>query len=134
MEPIDAGRNRSMRGENIPGRGCLAGLSEGELVLLHEQPNALQGQKGGMPLVHVADSGPQAHGFQRADATDAQQDLLLDSQLVVTAIELVRDIPILRPVGIDIGIQQVKGHTANLRPPNLSLDHTARILDLYKQR
>ena len=105
VEPVDASRHRCVGGEHVSCRGRLTGLGEGQAVLFHQQPHPLQGQKGRMSLVHVAYGGSQIQRLQGADATDAQEDLLADAHVVVAAIELVRDIPILWTVAADIGIE-----------------------------
>jgi hypothetical protein len=57
--------------------------------LRDEVAHALDGEKGGVPLVHVEDRGPHAERLEDADAADAEQQLLPDAVLAVAAVERV---------------------------------------------
>ena len=49
-----------------------------------------------MALVHVKDGGLEIHGPQRAQAADAEHDLLADARIHVAAVKLVGDVAVLR--------------------------------------
>src|SRR5437763_17175124 len=82
-----------------------------------------------MALVQMADRRLLAERAEGADAADAQDDLLLDPVLLVTAVELGGDVAILRAVLGDVAVEQVQGHAADLDPPHLDLHLTARQRD-----
>ena len=50
-----------------------------------------------MPFVHVIDGRAEAQRLERAQAADAQHDLLLDALVIVAAVELIGDLAMLRP-------------------------------------
>ena len=109
-------------------------FGKGEIVFLHQLPDPLQCQEGGVAFIHVANCGAQAQGIQGPYAAKAQEHLLLDPQLFIAAIKLVSDISILRPVGRDVGIQQVQRHATHVGAPNLSYHRPARIPHFNRQR
>ena len=133
VEPVDAGRHRCVCGKHMSRRSRFARFGEGHVVLFHEQANPLKGQEGRVPFVHVTDRRPQVQRLECPDAADAQHDLLANTHFVITAVELIGDIPILWAVIGDVGIKQEQGHTAHLRPPHLRLHHPAWILHLDGQ-
>ena len=53
-------------------------------------------KKRGVPFIHVVDRGLQADRLQGAVAADPQQDLLPDSHLAVSAVQLVGDAAVFR--------------------------------------
>ena len=102
---VDAGLHRRVGGEDVAGADNLAGLWEGDAALVHQQADALQGQEGGMSLVHVADVGDDVHGAQGTDSADAQQDLLDHAHFLVAEVELGRDQAVIGRVGLQVGVQ-----------------------------
>ena len=131
-EPVVAGGDRSVGGEDVTDGAGLAGGGEGE-ILLHEQADALEGQKGGVPLVHVADSRLDAQGVEGAQTADTEQDLLADAHLAVAAVEAGGDLAILGAVLLDVGVQQIEGDQADLDRPDAGEDRAVRIGDLNRQ-
>ena len=79
-----------------------------------------------MALVAVVDVVPDAHGTQRADAADAEQDLLLEAVLPVAAVEVVGDLTVLVEVGLEIGVEQVEVRAAHLTAPYAGRERAAR--------
>ena len=133
-EMVDAGLHRCVRGEDVAGADDLAGLGEGDVALVHQQADALQRQEGGMPFVHVADIGDDPQGAQGADAADAQQDLLDHAHLLVADVELGGDQAVLGRVGLQVGVQQVERHPADLDAPDMDPEFPAAELQLDLQR
>ena len=66
-------RDRRVGGEGVPRARQFERLPEGEVVGLHERPNPFEGEECGMPLVHVADGGPDIHVMKRPKAPDAEE-------------------------------------------------------------
>ena len=58
-------------------------------------------------------------GLQRPDAADAEQDLLAQPVLGVAAVEPVGDTADLVAVLLDVGVEEVQGHPADVRLPQL---------------
>ena len=67
-EDVDAGRHGRVRREDVAGRRDLAGLGEGEVLLLHEAPDLLERDEGGVALVDVPDRRLQAELVEGAQS------------------------------------------------------------------
>ncbi len=120
---IVAGGHRCMSREHaLRGHGLEPRL-EGQ-SMRHLLAQQLDGQEGGMTLVHVPHRGRQAQRTQRANAADAEHDFLAQPVRLVAAVKPEGDIPVLRRVSLDVGIEQVGADVAHLRPPQPCLDLT----------
>ena len=62
--------------------------ANGELLVFHERADAFEGEESGMAFVHVIDGRTKAESFERANATDAEQNFLLEAHVEVAAVEL----------------------------------------------
>ena len=58
-----------------------------------------------MALVAVVDLLLDAHGPQGADAAQAEQQLLFEPVLPVAAVEVVRNLPVLFEVGLEVRVE-----------------------------
>ncbi len=74
------------------------------LVLFDQETDAFQAAKCGMSFIHVADGRHFPQRLQSADAADAQNDFLLDSGVLIAAIQLGGDVAIVRAVLRDVAI------------------------------
>ena len=93
---VVAGRHRRVRREHR-GRADLARARRRTLTpLLDQIADALQHDEAGVPFVEVEHAGLDAERLQRADAADAEHDLLLDARLAVAAVEPRRQLAIPR--------------------------------------
>src|SRR6059058_3902227 len=63
-----------------------------------------------MPLVEVEDGRLDAELAQRADAADAEYELLAEPVPAVAAVEAVRDRAGPHRVGLDVGVEEVEGN------------------------
>ena len=133
-EMVDARLHRGIGGEDVAGADDLLGLAEPDAAFLHQEPNTFQGQEGGMPLVHVAHVGEDPQGAQGANAADPQQDLLQYAHLLIAAVELGRDQAIIGAVFLQVGVQQVERHPADLHPPDVHLESARAELKLHTER
>jgi hypothetical protein len=88
-------------------------------VPLHQAADALQGEKRRVSLVDVAHGGLDAEHRQGPDSPDPQEDLLPEAHVAVAAVQIFGDAAVLCGVGLQIRIQQVQGHPADLGPPDL---------------
>ena len=90
----------------------------------------LDAEEAGVALVGVVDvrrrgageARPQAQG---ADATDAEQHLLLEALLAAAAVEAVGDVAGGVVVVRDVGVEQQQRHAADLRLPDVGVQLAA---------
>ncbi len=75
-----------------------------------------------------------AQGAQGANAADAQHHLLADAHLVIAAVELGRDQAVIGAVFLQVGVQQVERHAADLHPPDVHLEPARAELKLHAER
>ena len=122
---VVARRHRGVRREAGSGGNGFAGGGEIQVLLLHQNADALQSAKSGMALVHVADRRRFAQGPQSANAADAQHHLLANARVVVPPVELRGDVTIVRGVLGDVGVQQIKRNSADLDAPDARPDFPA---------
>src|SRR6202034_4571086 len=76
IEEVDAGGNGGVGREDVAEASSFERLVESETVFLHQDAHALDGQERGMAFVHVMDGWPDAELLERAQAADAEHDLL----------------------------------------------------------
>ena len=79
-----------------------------------------------MTLVAVVNILVYADRVQQTHTADAEQHLLFESVLPVSAVEVVGDGAILFPVQIVVGVEQVELRAADIAPPNTSRNDTSR--------
>ena len=106
-----------MRREN----GCAPYLLQGGLEgppLLTQVADSLEGRESGMAFVQVEHARLGTNGFERANASDSKQDLLLKARFAVTAIETRRQVAVPRRVLLEIGIEQVERDPAEMYAPH----------------
>ena len=72
----------------------------------HPLADHLQPGEGAVPFVQVEHARVDAQRLQRADAADAQQQLLADAHAVVAAVEPRRQLAVLGLVALDVGVEQ----------------------------
>jgi hypothetical protein len=123
-EPVDAGRHRGVRGEHRRRPHRLERLLEREALRARQLADALQPAEPGVALVGVVDVRDRCPGEprpqpQRADATDAQQHLLLQPVLAAAAVEPVGDAAGRLVVRLHVGVEQQQRHAAHLGAPHV---------------
>ena len=72
----------------------------------------------GVAFVQVEDGRRRAERLQRADAADAEDDLLLDARFAIAAVEPRRQLAIPRRVLLEIGVEQIQLHAAEAHAPD----------------
>jgi len=122
IEDVDPRRHRRMGREDGPRPDEFERLLEREAVPPHGVPDPLEGQEGGVPLVHMADGRLDPQGAEGAQAADAEDDLLLDARLLVSAVELVGDLAIARLVLRRVGVEEVERDASDIHPPDPERD------------
>ena len=133
VEALVAGRDRGVDREDavapdlVPGR--LELVAGGD-----ELPRPLGEQERGVALVQVPDRRLDPERPQRADAADAEDELLVEAHLAAADVEDVRD----RAVGVvvlgDVGVEQEDRHPADLDAPDRDLEVAAGQGDRDHQR
>ncbi len=118
-EHVEAGGDRGVGGEDVPGAGGLERLREAQPLLVHEHPDPLEAQEGRMPLVHVTDHRPEPHRVERAQAPDPEHDLLADPVLLIATVELVRDVLQVGGILGEVRVEEEEGEPAHLNAPDL---------------
>jgi hypothetical protein len=117
-EAVDAGGDRRVRGEHRAGSHRLEGFGEREAVGLHQHADALQPEEAGVSLVGVEHLHGHAERREGSHTADAEQHLLAQAVLDVTAVEPVGDELQLAGVLGDVGVEQVQR-----RAPDRGLPH-----------
>ena len=112
------GKDQTERGED-------AGFGERELLRLHERANAFEVKECRVALVHVVDGRAQAESGECADATDAEQNFLLDAHIEIAAIELRGDGAVVWAIDGQIAIEKIDSDAANGNAPDARGNFTA---------
>ena len=100
-------------------RRTSASASSNDMPALDQFADPLQDDEGGVPFVQVPDRRLRRRAPQRADAADAEDDLLLHARLAIAAVEARRQLAIPRRVLLEIGVEQVQLHAAEPDAPDL---------------
>ena len=97
----------------------LDGLGEGEARRRRPPADALEAEEAGVALVGVEHLGVDAERVEGPHAADAEEDLLAQAVLGVAAVEPVGDRRgARRVVRLDVGVEQVERHPADVGPPH----------------
>ena len=116
-EAVKAGGHRRVGREKIPrsrdGQSNFKGLSG----LLHETAGAFQHGKGRVPFIQMTDFRLDAQRNKQSPAADPEQQLLLQSQLRTTAVQLARNPTMRGEVCGVVAVQQVQLDSADLNLP-----------------
>ena len=137
-EPVDAGRNRGMSGEDGARAAALqCGIEV--IAVLHVFANPLQPQEPGVALVGVEyrwrrGAGDLAVRADGAYATYAEQHLLLEPMVGTTAVQPVGHLSLVARVLLDVGVQHQERHPSHLRDPDLGEKGTSGEWDLDSDR
>src|ERR1035438_7263795 len=97
----------------------------------HAVANGLEDGEAAVTLVEMENSGRDAHGFEGAEATNAEQQLLTDARARVAAIESGGGIEVFRGVAGNVGVEQEQVDPADFDPPDLGANRTAAGFDLH---
>ncbi len=137
-EPVDAGRNRGVSGED--GAGATAFQCRIEVIaVLHVLADPLQPQEPGVALIGVEHrwrrgAGDPAVGADGAYAAHTEQHLLLKPMIGTTAVQPVGHLPLVARVLLDVGVEHQDRHPAHLRYPDLGEEGTPIEGDLDSYR
>src|SRR5207342_2906519 len=103
-------------------------LTEGEAAR-DQLAHPLQPEEAGMTLVGVEDLRVEAEGLQGPHPADAEEDLLADAVLGVSAVEPVGHGPALWGVPVHVAVEQVQLDAADVGPPDLGPQGLAGQID-----
>src|SRR6202171_2338315 len=129
---VVSGWNRGVGGKDGVDRDRLQSALEIESRLA-QHANTLENEKRGVSLIHVPDSRLEPELRERAHATDAENDLLLDAHGPIAAVEPIGDAAIAIIVLGHVGIEQIEPDPADGGAPNPQRDAAPRKLDTYPQ-
>ena len=127
-EAVDPRRDGRVRGEHAAAADDLDGGVEGQ-TLAHELADALQPEEPGVALVGVEHVRGQPEGAQGAHATDAEDDLLAQTVVLVAAVEAIGDRDAVGRVAGDVGVEQVQRDATDVGAPDVDLDLVAGEVD-----
>ena len=131
VEAVDPGRDRGVRREDRRGSGRRSSASSKVIPSLGDElVDPLDAEEAGVALVGVVDvrrrrAGQPRPQPQRADAADAEQELLLEALLAAAAVEPLGDDPGGVVVAGDVGVEEQQRHPADLGLPHVGPQVTA---------
>src|SRR5579864_8390452 len=106
MKAIVTCGNRSVGGEDYLPRYAGRCNVEIDSLFLHAHADRFQQRKTAVPFVQVQNAWLDAHGFEGAEASYAEHQLLSDASSCVPAVEARSQLPILRSIGLDIRVEE----------------------------
>ena len=119
VEAIVAGGHGRVRGED----GVLGDFAERfverQPVVGHPLADHFQRGERAVAFVQVIDAGHDAQRPQRLHAADAEHQLLANAGPHVAAVEPRGQLAVLRAVAVDVAIEQVQRHAADVHQPDL---------------
>jgi hypothetical protein len=118
-------------GEDGAGPDGLDGLVEAQPVVDDGPAHPLQPEEPGVTLVGVEHLRLVPDQLEGPDAADAEQDLLAQPVLAVTAVEAVGDRAAVVDVLLDVGVEEVQRHPGHLRFPDLGHERGAGQVHLH---
>ena len=111
--------------KTVPARPTSSAVSKSSWTALgdRELADPLQAEEAGVALVGVEDlgrgrAGDPRVGAERADAADAEQQLLAEPVLAGAAVEPVGHVAVVVGVVLDVGVEQQQRHPADLGHPD----------------
>ncbi|CCY35689.1 unknown [Alistipes sp. CAG:831] len=123
-EGIVTGRHGRMGGEERRAPYQLQRLVVGNAGG-HILAQTLQSDEGCVALVAVIDVAVDTQGAQGADTADTEQQLLFQTVLPVTSVEMVGNLTVLGQVVLEVRIEQIEFRAAHIHFPDLGVDCTS---------
>ena len=128
-EAIVPGRDRRVRREDDLRRDAPERFPGVDALDHHPLADELERGEGAVSLVEVQDAGCDAERRERADAADAEEQLLPDADPVVAAVEPRRQLPILGLIAVDVRIEEEQRVAADRELPDARGDRPGAGLD-----
>ena len=133
-EPIVAGRHRRMRREDDLRRDAADAFLGPDALGDHAVADEFERSKRAVAFVEMRDRRRDAQHSQRAHAADAEQEFLANPHPVVAAIEAGGELPILRTVALDVGIEQQQRVASHRQLPHARRDGGRARVDGHDHR
>ena len=127
---VDAGGHRRVGGEDVAGPHRFDGLRVAQPVVHDRLPDAFEAEEAGVALVGVEHLRLDAERLQRADAADAEQDLLAQAVLDVAAVETVGHLTQVVRVLLHVRVEEIQRHPTDVGAPHRRAQRQARDVDL----
>jgi hypothetical protein len=86
VEPVVTGGHRSVRSENRLPRNPADRMIETDSLALHAVANGFQNSEPAVTFIQVQNTGRDAHGFEGAETSDAEQQFLANPDARVSSI------------------------------------------------
>src|SRR4051812_16835005 len=100
-------------------------MIEANAFTLHAISNGFKNCEAAMTFIHVQHAGRGAHGPERAVASDAQQQLLADTDARISTIQTRGEFPVLGMIAFDVGIEQIEVAAPDAHAPDFGADGSA---------
>ncbi len=101
---------------------------------VHALPHELERRERAVALVEVQHTGGDAQGGQRADAADAEQQLLPDADAIVAAVQPRGQLAVLGLITVDVRVEQQQRIAADGEPPHAGGDGAGAGLHRHGER
>ncbi len=121
-EAIVACGDGGVGGEDDFAGDAAGGLIEVDAFFDHAVANGFEDCEAAVSFVEVKDSGRDAEGFEGAETTDAEEELLTDAGATVAAVETRGELEIFRGVAWDVGVEEVEIAAADFDLPDLGAE------------
>ena len=128
-EETTVGKPKDHLARNLP-----RGRIKFQALLFHARADGLEDGEAAVAFIQMQHARRDAHGFKRAIAAHAQQQLLPDAGARIAAIEPRRGVKTLRRIAGHIRVQQQKIAAAHTHPPHLGANRTAARGNLHHHR
>ena len=132
IKAVVAGRHWRMSGEDDFPRYTRNRAVECDAFLLHPRVDRLQHCESAVSFIQVKNTGCDAHGFERAETSDAKQQLLPDASPSVSAIKAGGQFSIVRSIAFYIRIEKKQVAASNGHSPDFGMNRTVSGPDLHR--
>ena len=128
-EAVVAGGDGRVGGEDDFAGNLAGGGVEVEAFFFHAGADGFEDGEAAVAFVEMENAGRDAHGLERAEAADAEQQLLADAGAGVAAVEARGGLAVFRGVAGDVGVEQEEIAAADLDLPDLGANGSAAGVD-----
>ena len=131
---VMAGGHRSVGGKTNFARHAGHRLVKAQALLLHTAADGFEHRKAAVPFVQMQDAGSDAHGFQGAKSSHAEQQFLADTDAAVAAVQPGSEFAVFGSVAFDVGVEKQQVAAPNFHAPDFGADGAAAGLDFDRNR
>src|SRR6266852_141230 len=134
VKPVVARGYGGMGSEDRLTGNAADSMIKGDSLALHPVTNGLQNGKPTVAFIQVQNTGCDGHGFESAEASDAKQQFLADSDARISAIQPRGQLSVFGVVAVDVGVEQEQVAAAHFHAPDFRPDGATPGLHLYCDR